>query len=198
MLLITLSKDAGILPSLAIPGYHLFSERNPRGYAYLTSEIFLITLYEVKTYESRDLFNYTRTFAFENAGVLLPTNYNSTWRTVESDLSYEDYIEYLYRQARQIYPDDPAKQDEYVELHKPQVYWKWRDTNSYLQFQKLLKRYRELGGQKTLILGLVVLNHVASGVDYLISKGLKKAGINAEVNSSLNFEEASVSVNFKF
>ncbi|MDI6851442.1 MAG: hypothetical protein QMD82_05855, partial [bacterium] len=154
--------------------------------------------YGVKSYQSRSLFNYSRAFAYENAGVLLPPAYNSVWRIVESDLSYDEYIENLYREARQIYPDDPLKQEEYVNEHRPLVYWNWNNLDSYLQFQRLLKKYREIGSQKTLILGLVVLNHVASGIDYLISKGLKKTGIDAEVNSSLNFTEASFSINFKF
>lgn len=176
----------------------MLAEKNGRGFVYLASEIFLISYYGVRSYEGRNLLNYTRTFAYENAGVLLPSSYNRAWRIVESDLSYEDYVEYLYRQARQLYPDDPMKQEEYVNKHKPTLYWNWKNLDSYLEFQKLLKKYRELGGQKTLVLGLLVLNHVASGVDYLISRSLKKAGINAELNSSLNFIEASFSISFKF
>ena len=176
----------------------MFPEKNERAYVYIASEILLISYYGVKSYQSRNLFNYSRTFAYENAGVLLPPAYNNVWRIVESDLSYEKYIEYLYRQARQLYPDDPLKQEEYVNEHRPSVYWNWNNLNSYLQFQRLLKKYREIGSQRTLVLGLVVLNHIASGMDYLISKELKKAGIDAEVNSSLNLTEASFSIKFKF
>ena len=183
---------------MAIPGYHLISSKNPRGYIYAANEIFLISYYGVKAYEARNIFNYCRTFAYENAGVLLPPTYDQIWRTVESDLSYDEYIEYLYREARQIYPDNPVKQDEYVNSRKPEAYWKWRDTQSYLQFQKFLKRYRELGGLKTMVLGLVILNHMASGVDYLISKSFRKAGVDAEVNSSFSFVETSFRINFKF
>lgn len=193
------SKDTGFLPSLIIPGFHELSGGGKRGYVYAAGEAIFISVYGVQTYQRRSTFNFSRTFAFDNAGVVLPSTYTEDWRIVESALSYEDYIEELYRRARQIYPDDPTKQDEYVNKNRPGYYWRWDDTQSFLKFQNLLRRYREITSRRTLLLGLIVLNHLASGVDYLVSKELKKAGLeNVNFKTFASPDQFSILLNYQF
>jgi len=192
------ANDPGLVPSLLIPGFHEFRRGGKRGYIYAVSEAVIISYYGISSYERRTLLNYSRSYVFEHAGTLLPTSYNESWRVVESSISYEDYVEDLYRTARQMYPDDPAKQDEYVEMSKPNYHWNWDGSQSFLEFQNLMRRYRGIGSRKTIALGLIVLNHLASGIDYLVSKSIKSAGLDVDLKTYLGPQELTMSLNYRF
>ncbi len=117
---------------------------------------------------------------------------------MEAYYSFEDYVEYLYREARRIYPDEPSKQEEYVRSHIPNIYWSWDGTNNYLYFQQQLKRYRELGGYKTVTAGLIILNHLASIIDYAVTNQMRKNGIQGEMSTYVGFTEINLKFNFRF
>ena len=103
---------------------------------------------------------------------------------MEAYYSYEEYVEYLYRLARQIYPDDPAKQEQFVKERLPKQKWNWSDLNSYYTFQKELRYYRELGSKKTIVAGLILLNHLVSGIDHLVSREIKlRTGLKVETRT---------------
>lgn len=155
--------------SFLVPGAHYLKTKELRPLIYTSAEAVLGTVYGVFYYKQRVLFNYARTLAKEGCGVALPSNYSENWRLVEAHYSYDEYVEYLYRVARQLYPDNPSKQDEYVNARLPSFYWKWRDIGSYYEFQRELRNYRDMSNKKTLILGLIVLNHLASGIDNVVS-----------------------------
>ncbi|MGB9825016.1 MAG: hypothetical protein ACPLN0_07775 [Candidatus Hydrothermia bacterium] len=143
--------------------------------------------------------NYARTLAFEKSGIALSSKYTQDWRLVEAYYSYEEYVEYLYRLARQIYPDDPPKQDQYVRERLPKQKWSWSDWDSYYTFQKELRYYRELGGRKTIVAGLILLNHLASGIDHLISREIKsRTGLKVETRTVFRPEGLDFLITYKF
>ncbi len=167
-----------------IPGYQYFQTFEKRTLLYPAIELTLGAIYGVYYYRGRVTINYARSLAFEKSGIALPSKYTQDWRLVEAYYSYEEYVEYLYRVARQIYPDDPAKQDQYVKERLPKQKWYWNDLNSYYTFQSQLRYYRELDSRKTIVLGVILLNHLASGIDHLVSAELKaRTGLNVETRT---------------
>lgn len=185
--------------SFLVPGVHHLEAKELRPLIYTSAEAVLGTVYGVYYYKQRVLFNYARTLAKDRCGVTLPSGYSENWRLVEAYYSYDEYVEYLYRVARQLYPDDPSKQDEYVTNRLPTFYWKWHDIESYYEFQSQLRNYREISSKKTLILGLVVLNHLASGIDNIVSSEIrKKTKLGIGTKTSFYFEGFDFYVFYRF
>ncbi|MEO0199008.1 MAG: hypothetical protein ABIM21_01400 [candidate division WOR-3 bacterium] len=185
--------------SFLIPGVHHLKTKEWRPLIYTSVEATLVTIYGVNYYRQRVLFNYARTLARDKCGVTLPSSYSENWRLVEAHYSYDEYVEYLYRVARQLYPDDPTKQDEYVTNRLPKFYWKWHDLESYYEFQRELRIYREISSKKTLILGLILLNHLASGIDNIVSSEIKnRAKLDVGTKTSFYYKGFDLYIFYRF
>lgn|GEM_PF-2191847 len=93
------------------------------------------------------------------------------WIKVEDYFSYDQYIEYLRRQARSIYPNDLKAQEEYVEKHRIKDKWKWSSEREWIRFINLRAKERKLEQRKRLVFLGIVLNHITSFIEtYFLSK----------------------------
>jgi len=193
------SKEVSPIFSFVLPGSQYVTLGEKRALIYAFSEVFIGTMYGIYSYKERSLFYASRVFAYERSGAILPSHYDSNWRLVEAYLSYDDYVTYLYRVARQIYPDEPEKQDQYVKERLPKIRWKWESVDAYMAFQDYLKSYRELQGKRTLTVGLLILNHLASGVDHIVSKEVRKrTKLDIELKSEIMPDGLSFACFFKY
>ena len=178
--LLVSSPGTSFLKSLLIPGYSQIKGGNKRGYVYLVMEgASLFYLFQSKLERDR-MKEDARVFAYTNAGCNLPADINETWNLVERYPSFDAYIEYLYREARQYYPDDPEAQDQYVREKIPSFSWEWNGFANFYTFQDKMSSYRSIGNRMTALMGFILLNHLASGIDAFISEkiGSKKVKVS--------------------
>lgn len=116
------------------------------------------------------------------------------WINVENFYSYDDYIEYLRRKARAIYPDDKSLQDEYVEKHKLKNKWKWESRDKWIRFMSLRERERKVEQIKRVIFLGTVINHVTSFLQtYFIAQSKIK-----EKKFGIKFEREKIFLEYKF
>ena len=70
-----------------------------------------------------------------------------------------------------LYPGDPLAQQEYIDqnAYGEENYWKWDSAEDKSHYNKLRNKsldYRSIGN---MTMGVVMLNHIISGLDALIS-----------------------------
>lgn len=134
-----------------------------------------------------------RVFASLYAGADPNIKSEDYWIKVEDYFSYEDYIEYLRREARIIYPDDFEAQKDYVERHRIKHKWKWSSEREWLKFMDLRARERELDQRKRIAIFGIILNHATSFIEtFFLSKSrIKKwkMGFKTDLDKNRIFME---------
>lgn len=182
--------------SLVIPGSYQIKKDIKRGYVYLAMEgILLSSYFYVHKMMGEMKVSYVE-FAKENAtGVVIRDE--SILALVEKYRSFSDYYEMLYREARQIYPDDPAKQDEYVKENlETTLNWQWESQSAWYTFQDKRRFYRELSNRTVILMGFILTNHLAALVDGVITHRLFKNRV--KLNSSIYPSGAKIALNVSF
>ncbi len=184
------------ISSLIVPGSYQIKTEHKRGYGYLLLDAVLMGGYFYTRKKMGSIRESYIEFAREHATSRV-INDPVILNLLEKYRSYDEYYEMLYREARQIYPDDPAGQDEYVKENiKTTLYWNWATVDDWYSYQDKRRFYRELSNKTVVLMGFMLTNHLASFVDALITDRLLKK--KARVRTSLSAEEISteVSVNF--
>ncbi len=165
------SKFKAVLLSAIVPG---------AGQAYLgettQAEIFLGI--EVASWASYLGFRH-HGYALRNQAISYAYTYGSLsvthpdedfWYAVEMNQSRAKYIEKLFREARQIYPDAPDSQVAYVNRNAVAGSWSWPSENEWFHFQDLRKASRDAYQRALIVTGVMVANRVASVVELLINR----------------------------
>ena len=182
--------------SLLVPGSYQLRKGLKRGYLYLIAEGALLSYYIYTRREMGETKASYIEFARENAtGVVIHNG--DILSLIEKYRSFDDYYEMLYRQARQIYPDEPSKQDEYVrENLKTTLKWQWKSQDAWYTFQDKRRFYRELSNRTVILMGFLLTNHLASLVDGIITSRVFKNRV--KVQTSLSPYDAKLSLNLSF
>lgn len=180
--------------SLLVPGSYQMEKGLKRGYVYMFLEGALLSYY---FYTKREMVETKASYieyAREHAsGTLVQSS--DILSLFEKYRSFDDYYEMLYREARQIYPDDPQKQDEYVKKNlKTSIKWQWDTENAWYSFQDKRRSYRELADRGVVIMGFLLTNHLISLVDGIITDRVFKK--RAQIRTSFLPKEASVALLF--
>ncbi len=114
------------------------------------------------------LFEDYRIYGMSHAGADASNNSGDYWEAVELFASYEDYIEYMRRVARNIYPDDLEAQRRYLETHAVKGNWEWKTKEEWFTFQDIIKSWRVADTRARLMLFTLVINRIASALDILL------------------------------
>lgn len=171
---------SGIIPG---SGNYILNEKEIAKIFFFSESIFLLS-YFISNKTIENTISSYKSFAKIYADANPCIKDEDYWINVENFYSYDDYIEYLRRKARAIYPDDKSLQDEYVEKHKLKNKWSWEDKDKWIKFMNLRERERKVEQIKRVIFLGIVINHVTSFLQtYFIAQSKikeKKFGIKIE------------------
>ncbi len=179
---------SGIVPGV---GTYLIKEKEIAKISFL-SEGFLLTSYFLSEKTIKNTVSSYKIFAkvYANANPYIKNeNY---WINVENFFSYDEYLEYLRRKARILYPDDKEKQEEYVKKNKLKEKWYWENEKKWIEFMKLRERERKIEQIQILIFQGIILNHAISFLQtyFIGEKKLKKLKIGFYFeNNKIYFEK---------
>ena len=184
------------LTSFVVPGSYQIKTNHKRGYGYLLLEgIFLGTYFYTRKKMGALKESYIA-FAREHA-VSRVVEDPTVLNLFEKYQSFDEYYEMLYREARQIYPDDPASQDEYVQQNiKTNLYWKWDCRDSWYSYQDKRRFYRELSNKAVILMGFILTNHLTSFVDAVITDRLLRKKASMKTTLGRDGISTSVCINF--
>jgi hypothetical protein len=160
-------KELGM--TLLLPGsaHYLHGEKK-KACLFLGIDATLWTGYLFFKLHGRTLKEDYRIFGMEKAGADPNIEDEDYWKAVELYYSREKYIEYLYRVARSMYPDDPEAQREYVESHAISGDWRWKNRDDWFAFQDLIKASRVAYTRAKLSAFAALANRIAASIDFLV------------------------------
>ncbi len=181
---------SGLIPG---SGTYILNEKEIAKIFFFSESIFLFSYFISNKTIDNTISSY-KSFAKIYASANPHIKDEDYWINVENFYSYEDYIEYLRRKARAIYPDDRKLQDDYVEKHKLKNKWRWEDKDKWIKFMKLRERERELEQIKKVFSLGIVINHFTS---FLQTYYMAKSKIK-ERKFGLKFERERIFLEYKF
>ncbi len=182
--------------SLILPGSYQIHMGLKRGYFYLVAEGVFLSYYIYTRREMGEIRTSYIEFARENAtGAVVQDG--KILDLLEKYRSFDDYYEMLYREARQIYPDDPSRQDEYVKENiKTTLRWQWKSQDAWYSFQDRRRFYRELSNRTVILMGFLLTNHLASLVDGVITNRIFKNRVKVKTSLMPHSSRLTLSMNF--
>jgi len=167
------AQGKAFLFSLAVPGYSQIKSGKSYGYAMLAAEATLIGASMYLSKESDLLLEEAYTYALKYAH-LNPADYDSYFLknlgTYESSgYDTNGYNAAIRREAMSLYPDDPIAQQSFIDAHAygEDQYWYWDSTDNRRQYNKLRNDSQDLQSYGKLVFGVIILNHLVSGIDIL-------------------------------
>ncbi len=181
---------SGIIPG---SGTYILNEKEIAKIFFFSESIFLFSYFisnrtienTISSYKS-----FAKIYAYANPYI----KDEDYWINVENFYSYDDYIEYLRRKARAIYPDDKNLQNEYVEKHKLKHKWSWESKDKWIKFMNLRERERKVEQIKNLVFLGIVINHFASFLQtYFMAQSKIK-----ETKFGIKFEREKIFLEYKF
>lgn len=181
---------SGIVPG---SGTYILKEKEIAKIFFISESIFLFS-YFISNKTIENTISSYKSFAkiYANANPYIKDE--DYWINVENFYSYDDYIEYLRRKARAIYPDDKNLQDEYVEKHKLKNKWGWESKDKWIKFMNLRERERKIEQIKRVVFLGIVINHVGSFFQtYFIAQSKIK-----EKKLGIKFEKERIFLEYKF
>lgn len=183
--------------SLIVPGSsQILYGSKIKGYAFVATEILGILgkfYYDHLADVTRDKY---KIFAYIEAGADPQNGDESYWYAIERRKSKDDFIEYLWRQARSLYPTDPAKQQEYVNSHLVSGSWSFPTLDSWFAYRKMRRDERAYSDDASVMVGVIIANHIFSALDAFIST--KLASKKVSLKTHMGLYNSSVFLNFRF
>ncbi len=170
-LLFMVSKTTAVFSSLVMPGTgEILLGEKKRGETFLwvggvTTSLW-IGFFWYGELKKTDALLYASLYASAN-----PENkdgrYLSAIENYESSLKYNEEIA---REAREKYPNDYKKQQEYIKKYGyfEENEWNWEDTSYWYEYMKIRDIEREAYQRAKLWLGFAVLTRFASVIDCLL------------------------------
>jgi hypothetical protein len=182
MLLLCLAAVGGLwaqgkdfLFSLAVPGYSQISSGKNYGYAMLAAEAALIGTSYYLNSEANLLRDESYTYALKFAHIT-PGEYDTYFlknlgKYNGSGFEADGYNATIRRDAQILYPDDPVAQQEYIDNHAygDEHYWRWESASNRKDYNRMRNDALDLESYGKLVVGVIILNHLASGIDVLRS-----------------------------
>jgi len=175
----------GALLSLLIPGLgEKMAGNDEEFFLLLTGEISLLSFYFYDFRTKREIRQNYKIFAFERAFAFAGTDDENYWNAVENFYDYPSYYEYLLREGRAIYPDNPLKWEQYASQNSVPYKWAWRDTTSWDEFLHMREKERKIESRMRLFEGFVISYHIFSAIYTFIHLKLKQK--NLELKGEFN------------
>lgn len=167
------SKGKDFLFSLALPGYSQVSSGKSYGYAMLATEATLIgTMYYLGSEADlmkKESYTYALKYAHIDPSVKDPDFLMNLGKYNSSGFDADGYNASIRREAIYLYPDNPVAQQAYIDENSygEDRYWRWDDTKNRKKYNKYRNDADDLESYSKLAVGVLILNHLASGIDVL-------------------------------
>ncbi|MEN3043846.1 MAG: hypothetical protein ABDH37_01325 [Candidatus Hydrothermales bacterium] len=197
--LLSISPIRGALLSLIVPGLGLRQMGEDRLFLSMVAgelTLFSFYIYDFKTKgEIRESY---KKFAYENASAFPGTDDERYWSAVENYYSYEFYYEYLLREARSLYPDEPLRWENYANANSVAYKWAWKDTTSWDAFLHKREKERRIESRMKILQGFVITYHLFSAIYTFVY--IKKKKINFQIEGEIepSQDKAYLKFTFKF
>lgn len=182
-----------MLRSALIPGWGEISAGNKSGYAFLASEVILLSsrFYFVIEADLKAKASYN--FAVKYAHIdpeldLSDDQYYHMTRYTSSDFNTGGYNANIVEIAKSLYPDDLQAQTQYIEenSYSDDEYWDWDDEFKQKEYSILRKRITQYGDYVKAITGVIIANHIFSAINaFRVGSRLKNVNAQVELNSNL-------------
>lgn len=174
-LIFSINPIKGALLSLLIPGLgEKIYGNNREFYILITGEFSFLSFYFYDYKTKRGIREDYKIFAFQKAGAYPGTDEENYWNAVENYYNYDIYYEYLLREARSLYPDNPLIWDDYARENSPPYRWAWKDTTSWDEFLHRRERERKIESRMKLFQGFIISYHIFSAIYTFIHLKLKE------------------------
>jgi hypothetical protein len=164
------------LKSVLIPGWGQLSMDKNYGYGMLTSEVLLWTTRfytnNEQTLRDKDSYQFALKFAHLNPGKYSDQYYRDLARYNSSGFDAGGYNANVRADAIELYPYNPEAQQQYIDENSYQAAqsWQWDDYRLRKKYSTKRKEILELNDQAKLITGIIIANHLVSGIDMLRQK----------------------------
>ena len=161
------------IKSALIPGWGQVSLNHPYGYGMMTSEVLLWSgyLYNKNEQDLKDnaSYDYAIKYSHINPAHYSAQYYRDLTKYDSSGFSAGGYNAMIRQQAIQLYPSDPTAQQEYINAnaYSEEMSWSWDSYQLRKKYSTMRKDLLELKDQAQLFTGLLIANHIISGVDML-------------------------------
>lgn len=167
------SRGKDFLLSAAIPGYSQITGGRSYGYVMLAAEASLIGTMFYLSNESDLLRDESFSYALKFAE-LEPGDYDSAFlknlgKYNSSGFDADGYNASIRKEALRLFPYDPQAQQSYIDEqgYFDDQYWRWESQTKRASYNKMRNDANDLESYGKLAVGLMLLNHLASGIDAL-------------------------------
>lgn len=167
------NRGAMFLKSLVIPGYSQVRSGRSYGYAMMASEVAILGSVFYLNNESdvrmQESYDYAIKFAHLNPGTYDSEFYNNLSRFESSGFDVNGYNAKVREDAMNEFPYDPVAQQAYIDANSygDDKYWSWDSTDNRGSYSQMRNSSQDYGDYAKIVLGVMLLNHIVSGVDVL-------------------------------
>ncbi len=167
------SKGWQFVQSLAVPGLSQIRSDRGYGYAMMAGEVGIIStmlyLNAEKNLKTQEYYEYALKHAHIPQGDHPDQYYRDLSRYSSSGYEAGGYNAGVREQAIQIYPDNPAQQQIYIDEHiYPDNYaWSWDALENRSAYSKIRVETQDLRDYGGMAIGVLIVNHLISGIDVL-------------------------------
>jgi len=162
------SPRRAMLYSLILPGMgQWYSESKGAAKLYFSIEAGLWTYFLVSKAQEGILRKGYVAFAAGNANTNPSKAPNQYFKDLGQFFSSDSANEWIRRQAREQYPNDKAKQEEYISarLYTGDHTWVWNDQASWLSYRDQRLRSLEARHRASYAVGWAIVHRILSGLD---------------------------------
>ncbi|MDP2172791.1 MAG: hypothetical protein Q8M98_11795 [Candidatus Cloacimonadaceae bacterium] len=167
------SKGLQFLQSLAVPGLSQVRNGKSYGYAMMTSEVGIISTLIVLNQEQQLREQEYYEFAIRHAHIA-PRDYEDQYfrdlsRYNSSGFEANGYNAMIRQRAINLYPNDPAGQQQYIDenIYPEDYAWYWDSSGHRGQYSQIRIKTQDLRDYGKMAIGVLILNHLISGFDVL-------------------------------
>jgi len=195
------SRGVKVLKSLVVPGLSQIQDGHNYGYAMLSAEAGIIsTLFyfnEEEKLKAQKYYEYAIKFAHIEPGKYDDQYYRNLSRYNSSGFEAGGYNAKIREEAMQLYPNDPVQQQAYIDEHcYPEEYsWNWDSLEHRRHYSQLRIQTRNLQDYGKLTMGVLIVNHLISGIDALRYTGKE---INPQVYLDIKDNQPLLMFSFKW
>ncbi|HHZ15598.1 MAG TPA: hypothetical protein GX398_05775 [Candidatus Cloacimonetes bacterium] len=208
LLLLTLSfglfaqpRGLMFLGSLAVPGLTQVSQGKKHGYIMLASEAAIIggMMYanNEEKLAQREAYEFAIKYAHIQPGAYSEIYFRDLSRYNSGGFEADGYNTKILKQAMALYPNNPDKQQEYLNEHAypEELYWIWDSTAQRAAYSKIRIKASKMRDYSKAAVGVLIVNHLVSGFDALRITSPKR---RSQVYMSLKGKDPLLNVSYRF
>jgi hypothetical protein len=162
------SPKRAMLYSLVLPGMgQWYAESKGAAKLYFTIETGLWTYFLVSKAQEGILRGGYTAFAAGNASTNPSGAPDQYFKDLGQFFSSDSANEWIRREAREQYPNDKAKQEEYINtrIYSGDRTWAWRDQAAWFSYRDQRLRSLEARHRASYVMGWAIVHRILSGLD---------------------------------